>query len=510
VKATSSPKRASGVLLHITSLPSAFGIGDLGPESYRFADLLASHGQRYWSILPLSPTRLEFGNSPYFTSSAFAGNPLLISPERLAEEGFVSKLDAKQAAANSTRVDFKTVYKLKAAVLEEAYGNYKKTGLLKPDFEAFCSQQEKWLNDYALYTVLRQKTGQPWHQWLPSLRTHDPKALAQKQLRHKGEIEAEKFSQYLFFRQWGSLKQYCKTRQISIIGDMPFYLAHDSVDVWAHQEFFSLYRNGNPRYVGGVPPDYFSATGQLWGTPVYNWHKHEASGFEWWLNRTKHNLMLYDRLRLDHFRGFVAYWRVPARAKTAINGRWIKAPSEAFFEKLKAAFPSLPFIAEDLGYIDEPVRQEIHRLGVPGMRVLLFGFSDSAGNPHFFRNHVENSVVYSGTHDTNTVRGWFTNEANAKEKQVLFQLIGKRVTANQVSAEVVKLAQSSIADLCIVPMQDALGLGAEARMNNPSKGKGNWRWRATAEQLSSDALADLGDFTVQAGRAKQKAKVLYS
>jgi 4-alpha-glucanotransferase len=493
-------KRASGVLLHITSLPSAFGIGDLGPESYRFVDLLASHKQHCWSILPLSPARIEYGNSPYFTSSAFAGNPMLISPEKLAEDGLVAKWDAKQVPG-SDRVNFAAVYKLKAGILKEAYVNHKKTGLLKTDFEVFCSQQEKWLNDYALFAALSQKTGQPWIQWLPSLRNRQPEALAQKKMQLKNEIEIEQFVQFLFFRQWSRLKQHCKKRRVSIIGDMPFYMAHDSADVWAHQELFCLYRNGKPYYVGGVPPDYFSATGQLWGNPVYNWRLHKETGFEWWLDRIQHNLTLYDRLRLDHFRGFVAYWQVAARAKTAVNGRWVKAPSEAFFVKLKTAYPSLPFIAEDLGYIDEPVRQAIHRLGVPGMRVLLFGFGNSEGNIHFPRNHVENSVVYTGTHDTNTVKGWFSNEATAQEKQVLFQLIGKKVTANQVSAEIVKLAQSSIADLCIVPLQDVLGLGAEARMNNPSKGKGNWRWRATAEQLTSDALSDLRDKTVQTGRA---------
>jgi 4-alpha-glucanotransferase len=496
VRAAASQKRASGVLLHITSLPSAFGIGDLGPKSYCFADLLASHKQRYWSILPLSPTRLEYGNSPYLISSAFAGNHLLISPEKLAEDGFIPR-PSTERMPDSDRVNFEAVYPLKASILKVAYASFKKTGLQKEEFEAFCYRQQKWLNNYALYTVLHQKTGLPWNLWFPSLRTRDPKAIARKRQKYKAEIEAQKFTQFLFFRQWSNLKSYCQSKHIKVIGDIPFYMAHDSADVWEHPELFSLYKNGKPRYVGGVPPDYFSATGQLWGNPVYNWQKHAQTGFEWWLDRMQHNLGLCDKLRLDHFRGFVAYWRVPATAKTAVKGRWIRAPSEDFFAKLRAAFPRLPFIAEDLGYIDEPVKEAICRLGIPGMRVLLFGFGGSKDNPHILKNHVKNSVVYTGTHDTNTARGWFTTEATAIEKQVLLRFVGKKVIETGVSAEVVRLAQSSIADLCIVPFQDVLGLGAKARMNNPSKSTGNWQWKATERQFSDNTLAQLADLTVQ-------------
>ena len=297
-------QRASGVLLHITSLPSSFGIGDLGPESYRFVDLLAAHKQRYWSILPLSPTRFEDGNSPYQTSSAFAGNPLLISPELLVEDGLLPKQNQKPSEKPSDSVDFRFVYELKEALIKIAYPGFKKSRLQASEFEAFCGQNKQWLDDYALYFVLRQKTGKPWHEWLPSLRHREPKTLARKQQLCATEIEQTKFTQYLFFSQWRRLKEHCKKRGIKIIGDIPFYVAHDSADTWMYPELFSLHGNGKARYIGGVPPDYFSATGQLWGNPVYNWEKHKETGFEWWMNRIHHNLMLCDYVAAGSFPRF--------------------------------------------------------------------------------------------------------------------------------------------------------------------------------------------------------------
>lgn len=493
-------QRSSGILLHITSLPSVFDIGDLGPESYRFVDLLTDSKQHYWSILPLLPVRLEDGNSPYQTSSAFAGNTLLISPHQLAKDGFLPKLDTKQTSKSESKIDFTTIYPKKQIMLKVAYKNFKKSRIGTSLFEAFCSQNEHWLGNYALYSVLRRKTGKPWHDWFPAIRNRDPKVIAQKQRQLKEEIEAEKFSQYLFFSQWGRLKDYCKTSNVRVIGDLPFYVAYDSADVWAHPELFSLYKNGKPKYVGGVPPDYFSVSGQLWGNPVYDWQKHNETGFEWWINRINHTLTLCDRLRLDHFRGFVAYWQVSAKAETAKNGRWIKPPAHAFFEMLKRTFPYLPFIAEDLGYIDAPVKQAIKQLDIPGMRVLLFGLDGSKTNPHTPENYAKNSVVYTGTHDTNTVRGWFTTEANTKQRQTLSKLIGNTVSKSDVSFEAVKLVTSSLTDLCIFPLQDILGLGTEARMNNPSCSIGNWQWRVTEKQLASMRLDELRKITVTANR----------
>jgi 4-alpha-glucanotransferase len=483
--------RSSGILMHVTSLPSAFGIGDLGPESYRFADLLSAAKQRWWSILPLSPTRLEDGNSPYQTSSAFAGNHLLISPELLIEEGFLLKEYKATVSKATSKVNYPAVYTQKATMLDEAYTYFKKKQTQATRFQNFCQKNQQWLNDYALYTALRKATGKPWHQWQASLRRREPEAIARKAKLFAEMIECEKFAQYLFFTQWSSLKDYCRTKQISILGDMPFYMAHDSADVWVHQDLFNLNKQGKPHFVGGVPPDYFSPTGQLWGNPTYNWQQHQQTGFRWWINRIHHNLTLCDKLRFDHFRGFVAFWQVPARANTAKNGKWIKTPSAAFFEKVKSAFHSLPFVAEDLGDIDAPVREAIKHLGIPGMKVLLFGLDGNKDNPHVPQNHMANAVAYTGTHDTNTIKGWFTKEASAKEKQNLFRLVGRRVLTREVSFEVARLAQASVAELCVVPFQDVLGLGAETRMNNPAKSGGNWVWRATKKQLENRKLTQI-------------------
>lgn len=500
----SSGQRASGILLHITSLPSAFGIGDLGPESYKFADTLAKAGQHYWSILPLSPTRLEDGNSPYQTSSAFAGNPLLISPEILVENRLLSRESVTIASKPTNRIDYQSAYAQKDALLKKAFLNFKKSpeliGDLPSNFEDFCLEHQKWIDNYALYTALRQKSGKPWIAWPVTLRKREKKAILQKEKALKEEIEQEKFTQYVFFTQWQSLKNYCRTQKVSVIGDMPFYVAHDSADVWANPLLFSLTNTGKARFVGGVPPDYFSTTGQLWGNPVYDWNQLEKTGFEWWINRIRHNLTLYDKLRLDHFRGFVAYWQVGARAKTAKHGRWVKVPS-AFLDKLKAVFPSLPLIAEDLGYIDEAVREAVNHLGIPGMRVLLFAFDGREDNPHLPKNHSRACVVYTGTHDTNTVKGWFTSEATEKEKQNVSKLVGRHVTDRTVSFELIKLALASVADLSFVPLQDVLSLGAEARMNNPGGTQNNWVWRALPAQITNELLAKISELTVKHDRA---------
>ena len=496
--------RASGVLLHISSLPSAFGIGDLGSESYKFVDLLAKNKQRIWSILPLSPTRLEDGNSPYQTSSAFAGNPLLISPEKLMENELVSKKNFHAATEPADKVNYEVVYQQKNMILQEAYDNFKKSKKQTINssfsFDNFCSENQNWLSTYALYAALRKKTGKPWNLWPRTLRKRELQALQKKENSLKTEIEKEKFVQYLFFSQWRQLKDYCKTKQINIIGDMPFYIAHDSADVWANPEIFCLKPNGKPQFVGGVPPDYFSATGQLWGNPVYDLQKLKDTDFQWWINRISHALKLYDKLRLDHFRGFVAYWQVAASAKTAKKGSWVKSPSECFFEVLKSTYPSLPFVAEDLGMIDEPVRDAIKTLGVPGMRVLLFAFDGAKDNSNLPQNHVENAVVYTSTHDTNTVKGWFMDEASAKEKRNFFKMIGTKAPEKDVNLEFVKSALASVADLSIIPLQDVLFLGSKARMNNPGKTGGNWEWRVTSEQLTDENFALLKKLTEKFNR----------
>ncbi len=496
-------ERSSGILLHVSSLPSAFGIGDLGPASFRFVDLLARHKQHYWSILPLTPARLQDGNSPYQTSSAFAGNTLLISPEKLAEDGLLPKVYLTNTAKSLGRVDYRFAYAQKMRLVEEAYGNFKKSKIsaVASSFtlEDFCA--ESWVDDYALYCALRKKAAEPWYSWPSAIRRREKWAVAEKQQAFREEVELQKFAQYLFFSQWHTLRNYCQAKQVRVIGDMPFYVAYDSADVWVNPELFKLNTKGKPRFVSGVPPDYFSSNGQLWGNPVYNWKKMSETDFKWWINRIRHSLKMYDKLRLDHFRGFVAYWQVPASAATAKDGRWVKACPQEFLDSVKTAFPSLPFIAEDLGVINEPVRQTIGKLGIPGMRVLVFAFDGDKNNPHLPRNHPTNSVVLTGTHDTNTVRGWFVNEATAKERQNVFRVIGRKVSAEEVPLEMVKLAQSSVAKLSIIPFQDVLSLGSKARMNNPSKSSGNWEWRVTSKQLANKKLEALADVTTANGRA---------
>ncbi len=489
--------RASGVLLHVTSLPSAYGIGDLGPESYKFVELLARSKQHYWSILPLSPIRLEDGNSPYQTSSTFAGNKLLISPEKLAEDDLLGEEYLRKTIKSTNEVNFEKVYKLKDTIIERAYKKYNETKSFH--FDDFLSEN-KWLDNYALYTALRKKSGRPWYKWPLSLRKREPQTIAKKSKDLKDEIDKEKFAQFLFFSQWFELKEFCGACQVKIMGDLPFYVAYDSADVWVHPELFNLDASGKPKFVGGVPPDYFSETGQLWGNPVYNWKKMEETGFEWWIERISHNLKLYDKLRLDHFRGFIAYWQVKAGAKTAKKGQWVAVPTEAFFEKVKHSFPKLPFIAEDLGVIGSDVVEAIERLGIPGMRVLLFAFDGSQGNPHLPVNHLENSLVFTGTHDTNTVKGWFVNDATSEEKKNLFNVIDRKASANKVSSEFIKLALSSVAKLSILPLQDVLSLGSEARMNNPSRALGNWKWRVTPKQLASKRFNKLREWTIDYNR----------
>lgn len=500
----SSISRASGLLLPVVSLPSKFGIGDLGPESRKFVELLAKCRQHYWSILPLSPTSLEAGNSPYQTSSAYAGNPLLISPEELAKHGLLEKSSLRAAVMPQTsRINYCAVYQNKQAIFREAYEHFKQSHPMldsERSFEVFCSENCYWLDNYALYCALRGKLGKPWFFWPKELRSRDPETLATQTRVLANEVGFEKFMQYMFFSQWETLKRFCHQKRVWIVGDMPFYVAHDSADVWVHQSLFSLKSDGKARYVGGVPPDYFSDDGQLWGNPVYEWGKMEKTGFDWWLKRVGYSLKVYDFLRLDHFRGFVAYWRVSASAKTAKKGRWVKAPHKKFLAKLKGSFPGLPFIAEDLGAIDDEVRKAVGFLGVPGMKVLLFGFNGSEDNPHALGNHPVNSVVYTGTHDTNTALGWLKTEATVAQKANFFNQIGKKATEAQVGFEMVKLALKSKAKLCILPIQDVLSLGEEDRINTPSSPMGNWVWRIMPKQLRSRNFSALAKLTSQEDR----------
>jgi 4-alpha-glucanotransferase len=499
-------QRASGILLHITSLPSKTGIGDLGTAAYRFVDQLAACNQGYWSILPLNPTSQPLGNSPYMSDSAFAGNTLLISPQLLAENGLLPKeANPPRQTAPENKVNFSQVEATKKPLLNKAFENFKanQTGAQTDDydFDRFHADMAYWLEDYAVYKALRQKSGKPWLMWPEALRDREPLALTAKRQNLRKLIEKEEVLQFLFFSQWRALKAYCTRNGVRIVGDMPFYVGLDSADVWTHPELFKLGKDKKPLYVAGVPPDYFSKTGQLWGTPVYQWRELAKTQFDWWIKRISHNLALCDLLRFDHFRGFVAYWHVSAGAKTAQGGRWIRAPTHRFFHTVKAHFPAFPFIAEDLGAITDPVRKTITRFGLPGMRVLLFAFDGADDNPHLPQNHIPNSVVYTGTHDTNTVKGWFTDEASAETKQKISQYLGREVTPQNVSEEFVKMALSSKANLAIIPLQDILGLDSEARMNHPAASKNNWQWRVTPQQLANPRLGRFGELIADAERA---------
>jgi 4-alpha-glucanotransferase len=491
--------RASGILLHITSLPSPFGIGDFGPGAYRFADFLAQARQTYWQILPLTATSSAHGNSPYDSHSAFAGNPLLISPELLLREELLKPEDLEEHAPfPGDRVEYKTVTAYKARLLDKAFERYQSRGGADGGFEKFCDQHAGWLDDYSLFVALKAHfQGAPWTDWPAALRDREKSTLGQWKKKCREPIKKEQWLQYLFFKQWTALKEHANGKKILFIGDMPIYVSGDSADVWANPQLFKLDQEKRPTAVAGVPPDYFSATGQLWGNPVYRWDALKDTNYAWWFKRLRHNLACFDRVRLDHFRGFVAYWEVPAGERTAKNGKWVKAASDDFFATLLRKFPGTLIFVEDLGLITPDVRAVMKRFDFAGMKLLLFAFGeDMAGNPYALHNHEKNSVVYTGTHDNNTVKGWFLSEAGAAERERFSAYVGHKVSAEDVHWELTRLCFMSVADTAIVPMQDLLGLGQEARMNRPATTEGNWAWRFVPEQVPPSLgakLAKLGE-----------------
>ncbi|WP_292521534.1 4-alpha-glucanotransferase [Methanoculleus sp.] len=495
-------RRGSGVLLHITSLPSAYGIGDLGPAAHRFVDLLTGAGQRYWQILPLNPTCPTFANSPYQSTSAFAGNTWLISPEEMVADGLLAPEDIRDPPGFPVdRVDYLMVLDYKNGLFDRAFARFKERG---PDFryEEFAAENASWLNDYAIFVALKDLfDGKAWGDWPAGIRDRHEEALRKHGTELADRIVREKFLQYVFDRQWKALKNHCRERHLQIIGDIPIYLTYDSVDLWANPGLFKLDGLKKPAAVAGVPPDMYSATGQLWGNPVYNWDAHREQGFSWWKSRIDRTLALVDRLRLDHFRGFVQFWEVPAGSATAENGRWVDAPGRDLFTLLARSRPCLPIIAEDLGYITSDVHGMMTHFGFPGMKILTFGFSgDVARNPHAPHNITKGCVAYTGTHDNNTVRGWFEHEVPDDQKDIIFRYIGGPVSADQVHRILIRLAMLSPADTVIVPMQDILGLGEEARMNRPGTTEGNWEWRLRPEQMGEEILREFREVTGIYGR----------
>ncbi len=497
-------KRGSGILLHITSLPSSYGVGDLGPEAYRFADFLAQTKQRYWQVLPLNPTDPAYGNSPYSSVSAFAGNTLLISPDLLVEEGLLSREDLDPVPPfPEARCDFSEVICYKGKLLERAYQRFNQNGKGRESFETFCSESSSWLEDFALFVVLKKQfDGKVWNQWPGELRDRNLKSLLAIKKDCADQMEKEKFWQYLFFEQWYALRTSCQQKGVNLFGDLAIYVSLDSADVWANPRLFKLDREKRPAFVSGVPPDYFSETGQLWGNPVYRWNVLKKSDYQWWRERIAHNLELFDVLKIDHFRGLVAYWEIPAGEKTAINGQWVKVPVKDFLDTLNQHFPRLPIVAEDLGLITPDVREVMDHFALPGMKVLLFAFGeDYPMHPYLPHTYEKNFLVYTGTHDNNTVRGWFEGDASSEDKQRLFRYLGREVPAEEIHWAMIRLAMMSVARSVILPMQDVLGLDGEARMNRPSIAHGNWEWRLLPGQITPSVSERLLEVTKTFGRS---------
>jgi 4-alpha-glucanotransferase len=491
--------RTSGILLPIQSLASRFGIGDLGPAAREFVRFLYAAGQHVWQILPVTPTEEKHDHSPYHSPSAFAFNPLLISPEQMAQDGFISQSDLPKPVKQSDQIDYKAAWTARKKLFEKAFDLHKN----EPEFKNFCNQNKYWLEDFALFSELnRQYAGRTWPKWSPGLASRDPEALDAADREMSDHTEFICFIQYLFFRQWKALKAFCEDHQVRIMGDMPIYVPFHSADVWANPHLFKLDDQFNPTAVSGVPPDYFSETGQLWGHPVYDWQAHENQNFDWWVFRIAHHLNLFDMLRIDHFRGLVAYWQVPAGHTTALKGKWEKAPANAFFNTLHRRLSCLPLVAEDLGYITPDVREVMSRYDLCGMRVLVFGFSDDpAQNPNAPHNVEKNSIVYTGTHDTNTARGWFENEASDNEVKRARLYFGANLTPKTFANLLVRAAMMSSARLCILPAQDILTLGENARINNPGLRHNNWLWRLVPEQLTPATAKSLALLTKIYGRA---------
>lgn len=488
--------RGAGVLMHISSLPSNFGIGDMGPGAKTFASFLSRCGQKYWQLLPLNPTSVEQNYSPYSSLCSMAGNTLLISPVLLVKDGLFDEEDLTDKHLPQTdTVNFTEAEGVKQQIFATAYDNFQKDGLtlLKKAFFDFCTREAYWLNDFSLYLAIRDNhDGQPWYAWDEKLKTRDAAALSDFKERHQKSIDKIKWLQFIFFRQWHQLRDFCNTINIKLFGDLPFYVSYDSADVWANQQLFALDKAGAMAGIAGVPPDYFNADGQLWGMPVYNWAAMKQDGYSWWVNRLKKNIELFDLLRLDHFRAFAAYWEVPAGESTAKNGKWVQAPGSDFFNTIQKALGTLPFVAEDLGDIDEAVFKLRDEFTLPGMKVLQFAFGDKMPQSLYIpHNYDQNFVVYTGTHDNNTILGWFDNDTDKETKQQLNNYTGITVKRKNINETLIRLAYASAANTAIVPIQDLLKLEEHSRMNNPSSAQNNWVWRMLPKLVSTDIEENL-------------------
>lgn len=482
-------ERKSGILLHITSLPGPYGIGTMSAEARRFVDFLAEAKQKIWQILPLGPT--GYGDSPYQSFSTFAGNPLLIDFDQLVEKGWLPAAELAQAPGNDKWVDFGPVIDFKFKKLWIAYQGFMEAASREDRlaFAEFCTQRE-WLHDYSLFMELKNyHQGKPWYQWEDRYKFRNQEALSQFAQEHEAAVNFWKFLQFVFFRQWTEIKRYANEKGIQIIGDIPIFIAHDSADAWSHPEVFLFDENRNPTFVAGVPPDYFSETGQLWGNPLYNWEYLKQTNFRWWVERVKGNLDLYDLIRIDHFRGFAAYWAVPFGESTAVNGQWRPAPGHELFDTIRKELGNLPIIAEDLGVITPDVEELRDHFGFPGMKVLQFAFNPMKGNEYLPHNYPHaNCICYTGTHDNNTTLGWFNDLDEETRSNVIRYLPGG---GENTVWKFIRLAWSSVASVAIVPMQDVLELGSKARMNTPGKPSGNWQWRFQAAEYDPEITRKL-------------------
>ncbi|HKF43627.1 MAG TPA: 4-alpha-glucanotransferase [Thermoanaerobaculia bacterium] len=489
-------RRRAGILLHPTSLPGGFGIGDFGREGVDFLDWLASAGQTIWQVLPLHPAPHA---SPYGASSAFAGNPLLISPRRLLEEGLLSESAlAGVPEFPSGRVDYHAVRVWKEGVLRRSWQESRSEPRLLADLETFrrAPEQKSWLADWALFAAISENRSGDWTSWPEDLRRRRRDALEKARHSLEERVAFHEYVQFLFFRQWDRVRSVARGRAVAILGDLPIYVTHDSADAWSRQELFRFDEDGKPEAVAGVPPDAYSETGQLWGYPLYRWDEMERGGFSWWIERLRHALRLADAVRIDHFRGFAAGWNVPAGAKTAMEGEWIPGPGIRLFEAARTALGEVPLIAEDLGVITEDVRELLAAVGAPGMKVLQFAFSadDSEHLPH---RHIPNAVVYTGTHDNDTTRGWFDALPEEERRRVLDYVGGDGAS---IEWGFVRAAYESVARTAIVPLQDVFGLGSETRMNTPAVAEGNWSWRAAASDFTRERAGRLRRLAALTGR----------
>jgi 4-alpha-glucanotransferase len=507
-----SAYRASGLLMHVTSLPSPYGIGDLGASAFSWIDRLHDAGQGWWQALPLGPT--GYGNSPYQSLSSFAGNALLISPGSLISEGLIQATDVEkndpQSHFSAAAVDYDSVIPFKQRLLETAWANFKAGQRSNRDlasaYDEFCAGQAHWLEDYALFQALKEKyRGAYYLEWPAELVQRSPSALVEARRELASQIDQVRFAQFLVFRQGDRLREYAHASGVSLIGDLPFFVSPDSSDVWANPELFLLDEQHRPRFVAGVPPDYFSAQGQLWGNPVYNWDAVRAAGYRWCIDRLRARLAHVDVIRLDHFRGFAAAWHVPAGAPTAQSGQWVAGPGASFFQAVQTELGHLPFIAEDLGVITPDVQALRDQFQLPGMRVLQFAFDGHADNPYLPHNFIHNTVAYTGTHDNATTRQWY-EELPDYQRQNFWSYLKRAPGTNADAApELMRLAWSSPAALAIAPLQDLLNLGSEARMNVPGRADGNWRWRVREDMLSSQPFQWLRDLTESCKRSVSPA-----